>query len=121
MKFLGKLLINTLAVILAAYMLPGIHVPDPWRAFLVAALLAVLNVTLKPLLIILTIPITILTLGLFLLAINAIIILVAGKLIPDFVVDSFWWALLFSIVMSVINSVLEYFITPTVRKEDHRF
>lgn len=116
MKFLGKLLVNTLAIILAAYVLPGIDVPDPWRAFLVAVLLAVLNVTLKPLLIILTIPITILTLGLFLLAINAIIILVAGELIPGFKVDSFWWALLFSIVMSLINSVLEYFIKPDVRK-----
>lgn len=110
MKFLGKLLINTLAIILAAYVLPGIDVEDSWRAFLVAALLAVLNVTVKPLLIIFTIPITILTLGLFLLVINAVIILIAGSIIPGFTVTGFWWALLFSIVMSVINSVLEYFI-----------
>lgn len=115
MKFLGKLLVNTVAIILAAYVLPGIHVEDPWSAFLVAALLAVLNVTVKPLLIIFTIPITILTLGLFLLAINAIIILIAENIIPGFTVDGFWWALLFSIVMSLINSVLEYFIRPDTK------
>ena len=121
MKFLGKILINTLAIILTSYLLPGIHVADPWTAFLVALVLALLNATLKPLLIILTSPSTLPTLGLFLLAINAIMILIAEKLINGFGVDDFWWALLFSIVMSVINSVLEYFITPTVRKEDHRF
>ncbi|MDZ4847372.1 MAG: phage holin family protein [Chitinophagales bacterium] len=120
MKFLGKLLINTVAIMITAYLLHGIHVEDPWRAFLVAVLLAVLNVTLKPLLIILTIPITILTLGLFLLAINAIIILIAGNIIPGFTVDGFWWALLFSILMSVINSMLEYFIKPTVRRQDQQ-
>ncbi len=123
MKFIGKLLINTLAIILAAYLLPGIHVHDPLTAFLVAALLALLNVTLKPLLIILTIPITILTLGLFLLVINALIILLAGNIVPGFEVSGFWTALLFSIVVSLINSILEYFIAPNSKQpeQDQRF
>ena len=123
MRFIGKLLINTVAILLTAYLLKkGIHVEDPWRAFLVALLLAIFNVTLKPLLIILTIPITIFTLGLFLLAINAIIILIVGNLIPGFDVDGFWWALLFSILVSIINSVLEYFLTPPPAKsQDQQF
>ena len=121
MKFLGKILINTLAIILTSYLLPGIHVADPWTAFLVALVLALLNATLKPLLIILTIPITLLTLGLFLLAINAIMILIAGKLINGFGVDDFWWALLFSIVMSVINSLLEHFIAPAEHRKNTNF
>lgn len=122
MRFIGKLLINTVAIILAAYILPGIDVTDPLNAFLVAALLAILNVTVKPLLIILTIPITLFTLGLFLLAINAIIILIAGKIVPGFTVDGFWWALLFSIVMSIINSALEYLINPPPKRpQDQTF
>lgn len=112
-KFIGKILINTLAIILAAELLPGIDVQDPFRAVLVALLLAVMNVTVKPVLIILTIPITILTFGLFLLVINAIIILLAAKLISGFSVEGFWWALLFSIVMALINSVMEKLLSPT--------
>jgi len=117
MKFIGKILINTLAIVLTAEILPGIHVEDPLRAALVAVLLAVLNVTLKPLLILLTIPITILTLGLFLLVINALMILLASHLINGFQVDGFWWALLFSIVMAIINSVLENLVAPKSRRQ----
>jgi putative membrane protein len=62
--------------------------------------------TIKPILIFLTIPITILTLGLFLLAINAILILLAAEIIPGFYVDGFWWALLFSLILSIVNSLL---------------
>lgn len=118
MKFIGKILINTVAIILTAELLPGIHVDDPLRAALVALLLSVLNVTLKPILIVLTIPITIVTLGLFLLVINALMILLASNLISGFAVDGFWWALLFSIVMAIINSVLESLIVPRSQRPD---
>lgn len=117
MRFIVKILINTLAIMLAAEILPGIHVENFLRASLVALLLAVLNVTLKPVLILLTIPITIITLGLFLLVINALMILLASNLINGFHADGFWWALLFSIVMTIINSVLENLVAPKAKRQ----
>ncbi len=106
MTWIPRLLINAAAVFFAAYLLPGVEVDGYMSAVIVAIILAVLNALIKPLLIIITIPITILTLGLFLFAINAIIILFADYLIDGFDVDGFLWALIFSFVMSVINSLL---------------
>ena len=117
MRFLGKLLLSTLAIVLTAEILPGIFVEDPYTAFLVALLLAVLNVTVKPLLVIFTIPLTIFTLGIFLLFINGFIILLAHKLIDGFSVGSFGWAILFSILLSIINSILEYFVFAGTKKD----
>lgn len=104
MNLIVRLLVNALIVFGLAWALPGIHIASFWTAILVALVIAVLNIFVKPLLIILTIPVTILTLGLFLLVINAIIVLLAEALISGFVVDNFWWALLFSILMAVLNS-----------------
>jgi len=106
MNFITRLLISTVAVIVSAYVLPGVGVNSFLTAVLVAIILSVLDVLVKPILVILTIPFTIMTLGLFLLVINAIIILLASSLIVGFTVDGFWYALLFSIVMSLINSLL---------------
>ena len=83
----------------------GVHVDSFWIAFVVAVILSLLNTFLKPLLVLLTIPVTILTLGLFLLVINAGIIMLAGAIVPGFEVANFWWALLFSIIMSLITSL----------------
>ncbi len=105
MKWIAKLLANAIAVILTAYLLPGDSIENFITAIIVAAVLALLNNFLKPILVILTIPVTILSLGLFLLVINAVIILLADDLVGGFHVDNFWWALLFSIILSVINSV----------------
>jgi len=103
---MGKLL-NWLAYALviaaAAYILPGVHVENLWVALLVALVMGILNILVKPLLIILTLPITIVTFGLFLLVINALLVLLASHIVPGFTVDSFWWALLFSLLVSVIN------------------
>ncbi len=121
MKFIGKLLVNTLAIVLTAELLPGIHVDDPLNALLVALLLAVLNVTLKPLLIILTIPFTIFTFGLFLLVINALMILFTEWLIEGFTVDGFWWALLFSIILTIINSILEQLVFTTQKNRKEKY
>ncbi|MBL4708893.1 MAG: phage holin family protein [Flavobacteriales bacterium] len=106
MTWIPKLIINAAVVFFAAYILPGVGVDGYLTAVIVAIILVVLNALIKPLLIIVTIPITILTLGLFLFAINAIIILFADYLIDGFRVDSFWWALIFSFVMSLLNSIL---------------
>lgn len=105
MNWLIRLLLNGLAVVLTAYLLPGVSVDGYGTALIVALVLAIVNVLVKPILILLTIPITILTLGLFLLVINAAIILFVDNLIDGFVVDGFWWALFFSLILSVFNSV----------------
>jgi putative membrane protein len=94
-------------VFLTAYLLPGVSVETYLTAIWVAIVLALLNGFLKPLLVILTIPVTVVTLGLFLLVINAAIILLADNFVDGFVVNGFWWALLFSLVLSVITSVME--------------
>lgn len=107
MNLIVRLLINALIVFGLAYALPGIHIESFWTAMLVAAILALLNAFVQPILIVLTIPVTIITLGLFIFVINAAIVLMAAAIIPNFVVDSFWWALLFSILMAALNSAFK--------------
>lgn len=106
MNWLTKLFLTTILVIFLAYVIPGVAVANFWSALGVAIVLGLLNTFLKPILIIITIPFTIITLGLFLLVINATIILLADWMIDGFQVDGFWWALLFSLVLSFINSLL---------------
>ena len=106
MNFLIRLLITWIGVILSSYLLPGVHIRSFTSALWVALVLALLNIFLKPLLIILTIPVTIITFGLFLLVINAVLILIADELISGFFVESFWWAFLFSIILSIITYLL---------------
>lgn len=103
---LAQIVISGLAVIISAFILPGITVANFLTGIVIAALLALLNITIKPILIFLTIPITLVTLGLFLLVINALIVLIAAEIIPGFIVDGFWWAVLFSLILSVMNSLL---------------
>lgn len=105
MNILIRLLISALAVFICATVLPGAHVDGFMIAIVVAAVLALLNLLVKPILVILTIPITIITLGLFLLVINTILILLVDALVPGFTIDGFWWAFVFSILLSIINSV----------------
>lgn len=107
MGFLLRILVSALAAMLTAYLLkPAVKVDTFVTALILALVLALLNALVRPLLVILTFPVTIVTLGLFLFVINALIILLAEKLVPGFKVDGFWWALLFSIIMTIINSVM---------------
>ncbi len=103
--------ISTIAVIITAYLLPGVVVSSIFAALLVAIILGLLNTFIRPLLILLSLPINILTLGLFTFVINAIIILLASGITPGFHVANFWWALLFSIVLSIANAVLDRIIS----------
>ncbi len=105
MKEILRFLLSGLAVLLTAYLLPGVDVRHFGYALLVAAALSIANAVVKPVLIILTIPVTILTLGLFLLVINAIIIMLVDFLVPGFEVRGFWWALAFSLILSIFNSM----------------
>jgi len=107
MNFLIRLLISALVAFGLSYLLPGIHIDSFVTALILALVLAILNTLLKPIMVLLTLPITILTLGLFLLVINAAIIMLASKMVSGFKVDGFWWALLFSILLSVATSILQ--------------
>jgi putative membrane protein len=106
MNFLIRILITALVAFGLSYLLTGVHMDQFTTALLLALVLAVLNAIVKPLLVILTLPITIITLGLFLLVINAAIILLGDYFLEGFKVDGFWWALLFSILLSVVSSIL---------------
>jgi len=110
MGLLLKLLINALAVFGAAYILPGVHVKNFTTALIVALVLSILNLIVKPILVVFTIPVTILTLGLFLLVINAIIVKICAHLVSGFAVDGWLYAIIFSLIVSLFSSVLESII-----------
>lgn len=101
-----QLILGGVAVLLTSYLLPGVRVENFFTGIAIAALIGLLNITVKPILIILTIPITLVTLGLFLLVINALLILIAAAIVPGFFVDGFWWAFLFGLILAIINSLL---------------
>ncbi|MEJ2112238.1 MAG: phage holin family protein [Flavobacteriaceae bacterium] len=115
MKLIIRLLLNALAVVILSKILTGVHVDSYVTAIVVAVVLALLNLVVKPILVIFTLPATILTLGLFLFVINALIILLADKLVDGFSVANFWIALLFSILLTILESILH-----TLLKEDKK-
>ena len=106
MKTLLQIVLTGLIVLILSNILGGVYVADFFTAVVVAAILALLNIFVKPILLILTLPVTVVTFGLFLLAINAFIILMADWLIDAFRVDGFWWAVLFSLLLSFLQSIL---------------
>jgi putative membrane protein len=106
MKLLIRILITSGLVLLIANFMPGVHVANFTTALIVAVVLGLLNIFIKPILVILTLPFTIVTLGLFLLVINAIIILLCDNIVGGFGVDSFWTALFFSLVLSILQSIM---------------
>ena len=107
MGFIIRLLVSGLAVYITAKVLPGVAVNGFVTAILVALVLGVLNAIVKPVIQVLTLPITVLTLGLFLLVINAAIILLADYFVSGFSVDSWIMALIFSLIITVVSSILE--------------
>ena len=120
MNFIIKLFVSAVAVLITSYFLSGVTLSENQfytsnsieinrfiTALLVAIVLAFLNTIVKPILTILSLPITFFTLGLFLLAINAIIILFADKLVDGFKVNGFWTALWFSLILSIVSSILD--------------
>jgi putative membrane protein len=106
MNILLRILITAVVAYALSAILPGIHFRDFWTAIGFSVVLAICNFLLKPLLILLTLPITIITFGLFLFVINAIVVLVAGKFVSGFHVNGFGWALLFSFLLSLVTSIL---------------
>lgn len=104
MRIIINWFISALVILVAAYILPGVHVETFTAALATAVVMGIINLLIKPLILILTLPLTIITFGLFALVINAFMIILASNIVPGFTVDGFWWALIFSIVLSLINS-----------------
>lgn len=109
MKTLIHWFFSAIAVMVTAYILPGISVKSFFVALIVAVVLGFFNMIIKPILIVFTLPINILTLGLFTFVINALLVLLTSTVVPDFNVGGFWWALLFSLILSLVNSILHHF------------
>lgn len=121
-KFITKAIITSVAVLIAAYLLKGVTIDSTLTAMIVAVVLGLLNTFVKPALVLLTIPFTVLTLGLFLFVINIIIIYLASEIVPGFKVNGWWSALLFSIIVSFTSGALERFIHKYGKdRDDKRF
>ena len=110
MRILINWLVTTLAVIIAAYLLPGVTIRNFFSGLLTALLLGLINAILRPILVVLTLPLTIVTLGLFIFVINALLVLLTSAVVPGFEVHSFWWALLFSLLFSIVSFILHRII-----------
>lgn len=107
MELLIRIALSTLAVFVTAYILPGIRLEGGWTtALIVAIVLGLVNAFIRPILLVLTLPINILTLGLFTFVIMALMVLLVSAIVPGFQVDSFWWALAFALVLSLLNGIL---------------
>lgn len=106
MAFLIHWLIRAVAVVLTAYLLPGVRLSGFAAALITAAVLALINTFIRPLLLLLTLPFNILTLGLFTFVINALLIMLTSALVPGFTVDGFVTALIFSLVLAIVNFLL---------------
>ncbi len=115
MGFLIRIFVVAAVSFGLAHILNGIHVADFWTALVFAIVLALLNMFIRPILILLTLPVTFITLGLFLFVVNTLIVLLASKFVDGFSIDGFWWALLFSIILSIITSAID-----KKEKEDKR-
>lgn len=104
-SILTKILVGGISILIADLLLSGVTV-DTWlTGFILAGVFILINFTIKPIMVILTLPVTLLTFGLFLLVINAVVVMIAEYFIPGFTVDGFWWAFGFALVLSIINSI----------------
>lgn len=107
MIFLISLILSTIAVFVTAHILPGVKLEGWTTALIVAIVLGVVNAFIRPILLILTLPLNILTLGLFTLVIIALCVMLVSAIVPGFHVDGFWWAMAFGVVLAIISSFLQ--------------
>ncbi len=106
MELLINILLSTIAVFVTGYILPGVKIDSWTTALILAIVLGIINAIIRPILLILTLPINILTLGLFTFVIIALCVLLASWLVPGFHVNGFWWAMAFGIILALVNSFL---------------
>ena len=114
---LVRWLVQTAAITIAAYLLDGIHVEGFFSAFFAAVILGILNAFFRPILIIITLPVNILTLGLFTFVINALLLMMVSGVIPGFEVHGFWSAVFGSLIISLVSWFLSSFINERGRVE----
>ena|SRR5581483_9194868 len=110
MNLIIRLLLNALALIATAYLVPGFHVANFQTAIVAAIVLAIINTFIKPVLVFLTLPITMLTLGLFIFVVNAVVLWIATAIVPGLTVDGFLPAILAALVLSVISTALSMLV-----------
>ena len=115
MNIMLRIIISAVVAFALSYILSGVHIQSFVTALVLAIVLGLLNIFVKPILVILTLPITIFTFGLFLFVINALIILLAARFVNGFQVDGFWWALLFSLLLSILTS---FFYKKSTKEEN---
>src|SRR5215831_10585389 len=106
MRFLARLLLNGIAIIVAAWLLPGLHVSSPFAGLVAGAILGFVNAIVRPILFLLTLPLTLITLGLFIFVLNALCLALTAALVPGFTIDGFWWAVLGAFLVSVVSWIL---------------
>lgn len=121
MTLILRLLFNALGLTLIAYLIDGIHIDGFYPALIAAIVLGIMNIIIRPILLVLTLPITIITLGLFAFVINAALFLFAASFIEGFAVDSFWYALAGSILMSVVSTIGNNWINPEPPKSTVKY
>ena len=107
MRLIIKLVIYSLSIIITAYLLPGIHISDNTSLIVLAVVLIILRTVVKPILQLLTLPLNLVTFGLFGFIINILIIITASLIVPGFKIDNIYWAIMFSFILSIIVSILE--------------
>jgi len=109
MKTLIHFVVSAIAILITAYVLPGVYVDGLFAALVLAVILGVINTFIRPVLVVLTLPLSIVTLGLFVLVINALLVMLASYIVPGFTVAGFWYAFLFGIVLAIVSYVLQIF------------
>lgn len=116
-----KFVVYLIAVVLCGQVLNGVHFAKPSDYLILIVVLGLLNVTLKPILQILTFPVTLLTLGLFSLIVNALVITIADWLVPGFWIDNFLWSIVFAFIFGIVVSVLEWALKPNGKQKRERY
>ncbi len=106
MRFLARLFLNGIAIIIAAWMLPGVHIAGPFSALIGGVILGFVNAIVRPVLLFLTFPLTLVTLGLFIFVVNALCFGLTAALVPGFDSDGFWWAMAGALLVSVVSWIL---------------
>ena len=106
MRFLARLVLNGVAIIIAAWLLPGLHISGTFPALVAGVILGFVNALVRPVLFFLTLPLTLITLGLFIFVLNAVCFGLTAWLVPGFSVDGFWWALLGALLVSIVSWIL---------------
>lgn len=109
MKIIIHWFISALAILITAYLLPGVHLSGLVAALVLAVVLGAINAFLRPILVLLTLPLSIITFGLFVLVINALLVMLAAVIVPGFAVDGFGWAFVFGIVLAIVSWALQMF------------